>query len=405
MSYPQHALTIDHRLKGEDTKRRPALAFWAGEQRRFAWVLTISLIALTVVQVSVPVALNMWSQRLFDALEQHDFANVLRQAGVAVLIIIGNVVVMTIHLKTKRRLQVEWRADLTRRLLDQWMVQGRDYRLSQLRGELDNPDGRIAEDVRIATEYSVDLAHSSLYCALLLVSFAQILYGLSGPPQVQFGSWQFTLPGHLVWIAMAYAGAGAVVATWLGQPLTRAATLRQNKEADFRSGLVRARETALTIPLVNAGSMRPKNIKAQFAKVVGAWQRQSGALAHLVMFSSSWTVLSQAVPILVAAPRYVAGAITLGVLMQTVQAFQQMISALSWPIDNMQKLAECRASLARVAHLHASLIDLTDTSDKRHGVAAADGDGPTLETVESLRDASIGEARVGRAGAVVASRG
>ena len=163
---------------------------------------------LTVVQVSVPVALNMWSQRLFDALEQRDFDNVLRQASVAVLIIIANVVVMTIHLRTKRRLQVEWRTDLTRRLLDQWMVQGRDYRLSQLRGELDNPDGRIAEDVRIATEYSVDLAHSSLYCALLLVSFAQILWGLSGPPQVQYGSWQFTLPGHLVWIAMAYAGAG-----------------------------------------------------------------------------------------------------------------------------------------------------------------------------------------------------
>ncbi len=71
-------------------------------------------------------------------------------------------------------------------------------------------------------------------------------------------------------------------------------------------------------------------------------------------------MLSQAAPILVAAPRYIAGTISLGALMQTAQAFQQMINALSWPIDNMQKLAECRASFGRVAQLHATLVELSE---------------------------------------------
>ena len=351
-------------------KRQPAsagrlriliAAFWRGEHRGFAWALTLSLIVLTVAQVSIPVMLNYWSQQLFDALEQRDFASLLRQSGVALLIILANVVVMTTHMWTKRRLQVAWRASLTERLLDRWTVHGRDYQLGKSGTGLDNPDGRIAEDVRIATEYSVDLVHSLLYCVLLLVSFAQILWVLSGPPEVVFGTWHITLPGHLVWIALLYASVGAVVATLLGQPLTRAANYRQSKEAHFRFGLGRAREDAPTRALGTVDPKRRTKTGRLFTVATGAWRRQTQVLLRLVMFSSTWSVLSQAAPILIVAPRYIAGNITLGVLMQSAQAFQQMINALSWPIDNMQKLAECRASFGRVAQLHARLEELSDS--------------------------------------------
>lgn len=350
----------EHRRAGKGRLRHLAAGFWCGEQRVFAWALTLALIALTVAQVSIPVMLNYWSQQLFDALEQRDFDNLLRQSGFAVLIIGANVLVMTTHLWTKRRLQVAWRTDLTHRLLDRWTVHGRDYQLGQSGARLDNPDGRIAEDVRIATESSIDLVHSLFYCVLLLVSFAQILWVLSGPPEVVFGSWSFTLPGHLVWIALIYAGAGAFVATLLGQPLTRAANYRQNKEADFRFGLGRAREEAPTLAMGTADPARRIKTGNLFSEATGAWRRQTKVLLRLVMFSSTWSVLSQAAPILIAAPRYIAGTISLGVLMQTAQAFQQMINALSWPIDNMQKLAECRASFGRVAHLNAVLVELSE---------------------------------------------
>ncbi len=353
--------TTTRRLPADDGRLgRLLAAFWRGEQRRFAWFLTASLIALTIAQVSIPVMLNYWSQQLFDALEQRDFESLLRQSGVALLIIGANVVVMTSHLWAKRRLQVAWRTDLTDSLLDLWTVRGRDYQLGRSGSGLDNPDGRIAEDVRIATEYSIDLVHSLFYCVLLLVSFAQILWVLSGPPEVVFGTWHLTLPGHLVWIALLYAGAGAVVATLLGQPLTRAASHRQSKEADFRFGLGRAREEAPPLALGAGDPVRRSKTGRLFSEATTAWRRQTRVLMRLVMFSSTWTVLSQAAPILIAAPRYVAGAITLGVLMQTAQAFQQMINALSWPIDNMQKLAECRASFGRVAKLHETLVSLSD---------------------------------------------
>ncbi|MEZ5741757.1 MAG: ABC transporter ATP-binding protein/permease [Burkholderiaceae bacterium] len=330
-------------------------AFWTGPRRRSAWLTALALVVFTIAQVAIPIALNVWSQHLFDAIEQRDTAGLLRQIGNAGLIVLASLVVMTTHLRLRRRLQVDWRAELTDSLLGQWIPNGRHYQLSQLPGQHDNPDGRIAEDIRIATEYTVDLAHSLFYCVLLLVSFTQILWHLSGPPDVQIAGWSIYLPGHLVWIALLYAGAGAFAATLLGRPLMRAANRRQDKEADFRVGLVRVRETALSTALHSTEKAQQQAVGRLFADAVDAWRQQTRALAHLFMFSSSWSVLTQAVPVLVAAPRYMAGSITLGVLMQTAQAFQQMIAALSWPIDNMQKLAECRTSIARVVHMKQAL--------------------------------------------------
>ena len=376
---PEHALKIEHRSGASARLRGPATTFWTGDRRVFAWGLTLALAALTVAQAAVSVALNLWSQRLFDALEQHDFTSVLQEAAFALLIVLANVLVMTSHLRAKRKLQVEWRADLTHRVLDQWMVAGRDYNV-RLQRNLDNPDGRIAEDVRVATEGAVDLGHSLFYCVLLLVSFAQILWGLSGSVDVKLGAWTFALPGYLVWIALAYAGVGAAVAVWLGQPLERAANLCHNKEADFRFGLASARESGSSIALASIDEARPK-VRRQFDGLVAAWTRQTRALAHLIMFSSSWTVLSQAAPILVAAPRYLAGTISLGGLMQTAQAFMQMTQALAWPIENMQRLAEVRASFTRVAQLHGSLLELP--SDTARTFAEND---PSAFAEEGARD-------------------
>ncbi|MFK7964906.1 MAG: SbmA/BacA-like family transporter [Burkholderiaceae bacterium] len=350
---------VEERITDGGQIRRLATSFWRGEKRAFAWLLTLSLVALTIAQVSIPVMLNYWSQALFDALEQRNFDDVVTQSGIAVLIIAANVVVMATHMWTKRRLQVAWRSDLTHRLLDRWTIQGRDYQLSRSGTGRDNPDGRIAEDVRIATEFSIDLAHSLTYCVLLLASFTQILWVLSGSPEVVIGTWSFYLPGHLVWFALLYASVGAVVATLLGKPLTRAANHRQNKEADFRFGLGQAREDGPPVELGAPDPIRREKTGGLFAQATAAWRRQTQVLLRLVVFSSTWSVLSQAAPILVAAPRYVAGTISLGALMQTAQAFQQMINALSWPIDNMQKLAECRASFGRVAQLDATLAELS----------------------------------------------
>jgi len=355
-------------------------AYWQSGERWRARVITATLVALTIAQVLIPGAINQWSLRLFDALEQRALHDFVMLVGALVLIIAANALVQTTHLRVKRRLQVDWRSWLTGRLLDEWLSSGRNYHVSFVPGEHDNPDQRIAEDIRIASEYAIDLAHSLLYCVLLLVSFTQILWTLSGPPEVALGAFSLYLPGHLVWIALLYASAGSAAAVLLGRPLVRAANRRQREEANFRFGLVRARENALSIALRRGETEERRQAGELFDGAVRAWNRQTVALSNLFLFSSSWSVLSQAFPVMVAAPRYIAGAITLGVLMQTAQAFQQMIAALAWPIDNIPKLAEWRASVERVLGLHEALrtIDEQYVPRDRPTISLQRSDRPVL---------------------------
>lgn len=352
---------------------RLAGPYWTSAEKWHIWLLTFLLIVLTAGQVALAIAFNSWYENFFDALEKRVLARFLLLIGLLLLIIAGTAGVTTIHLLIKRRIQISWRDWLTRRVVNEWMTSGRHYQVAQVPGDHDNPDGRIAEDIRITAEYAIDLAHSLFYCLLLLISFTQILWRLSGPPELRYGGLDLYIPGHMVWVALIYSAAGSVIALMLGWPLIRAANTRQSAEANFRFGLVRTRENSLAIALLSGEADERRGLRELFRGAIAAWDRQSYALARLMFFSSSWSILSQVFPILVAAPRFIVGAITLGVLMQTAQAFQQAVAALSWPIDNLSKAAEWRASVERVERLHDAVNDLT----KQHPAGAP----PTI-TVE-----------------------
>lgn len=330
---------------------RIAGPYWRSENRWRIRGLTAALIVLTAGQVLAVVAINKWTERLFDALEHRSLDRFLVLVGFFVTIIAGNAAVVTLHLMVKRRLQIGWRDWLTARLAESWMSAGRHYQITLMPGDYDNPDGRIAEDVRISTEHAIELGHSLLYCCILLISFTHILWTLSGPPDAL----SLYVPGHLVWVALIYAGGGTIITLLLGRPLVRAANLRQAAEASFRFGLAHARENALPIALQRGEGQERRHFTRLFTALVGAWNRQTTALACLFLFTTSWSVLSLVFPVMVAAPRYILGAITLGVLMQTAQAFQQMVAALTWPIDNFARAAELRGSFERVYGLHSVL--------------------------------------------------
>jgi putative ATP-binding cassette transporter len=331
---------------------RLAGPFWrTGPQRWRARGWTLAMAALGVAQVALAIRLNLWNADFFDALERRSMDRFLTQIGVFALIVAGAVLANALHMVARRRLNIAWRAWLTQRVVGEWMTEARHYQIAQIPGDHDNPDGRIAEDIRIATEYAIDLAHSLLYAILLLVTFVGLLWTLSGRITV-FG---LDVPGHMVALSFAYAAAGSVVAFLLGRPLVRATDLRQTREADFRFGLVRARETAEPIALARGEARERGRIATLFDGIRPAWSAQTQGLARLTGFSAGYLTLAPVFPILVTTPRYIAGAITLGGIMQIAQAFQQVTAALSWPVDNLQRIAEWRASVERVLSLEEAV--------------------------------------------------
>ncbi|MGJ0486224.1 MAG: ABC transporter ATP-binding protein/permease [Methylomicrobium sp.] len=332
--------------------------YWNSKDKAVIRKRAFALIVLTIMQIVMAVLINAWSAGLFDALEQHSMAGLLEQIGFLVLIFVAGILIISKHLMVKRNLQIGWRSWLTERVSSKWMDQGKQYQVIFMPGEHDNPDGRIAEDIRIVTEEAIQLLHSLFYSLLLLVSFTKILWTLSGTLTFNFAGSEVQIHGHLVWIAIIYAVGASILGWWVGRPLVKATNVRQTVEANFRFGLVKARENSLAIALIHGEDNEKERFKTLFQAISDAYDQQTLAWRNIMMFTSGYSVLSMAFPILVSAPRYVLGFISLGTLMQSAQAFQHMASALSWPVDNMAAVANWRASADRVLGLVDALNNL-----------------------------------------------
>ncbi|MEI6067447.1 MAG: ABC transporter ATP-binding protein/permease [Methylococcaceae bacterium] len=338
---------------------RLAGPFWNSENKAVIRNQTLALIVLTVLQMALAVIITEWSAALFNALEQHSMSGLLTQIGYLVLIFAASMVVTAMHMKVKRQLQIGWRSWLTERVIGQWMNKGRHYQVLHIQTvEHDNPDGRIAEDIRIATDEAISLCHTLFYSLLLIFSFTEILWKLSGTVILDFGLFELPVYGYLVWVAIIYSAAASVLGWWASRPLTLTTNAMQTVEANFRFGLVKARENSQAIALIHGETNEKKRFHDFFQNITTVYDRQTLAWVNILLFNSGYGVLSMAVPILIAAPRYILGNITLGALMQSAQAFQQMSAALSWPVNNMAPIAQWRASVERVLGLVKALEDL-----------------------------------------------
>ncbi|AOE85421.1 ABC transporter ATP-binding protein/permease [Pseudomonas sp. TCU-HL1] len=363
---------------------RLVLPYWSSDEKWKVRGYTLALLLLTLAQVALVIWVNYWNRALFDALEARSLNRLMVQIGTFLVILLLTVGVTALHMRVKRWLQLDWRQWLTARVLDKWMAHGSHYKLQQTEGEHDNPDGRIADDIHVVTESAISLTHSLVYSLLIFGSFADILLTVTGSANVPGTG--LVVPGYMLILALAYAGAGTLFGLILGRPLIRTTNKLQSAEADFRFGLAHARESSEAIALMQGEEAERRNSTAYFAELGRRWYRQTLAYLGIVSFSSGYGVLLPVFPILVMAPQYVAGGMSLGVLMQAAQAFQQLTSALSWPIDNLAELARWRASADRVMSLYNDLLDLeAQAAEPQQRISLAQS--PQAEMV--LRDLCI----------------
>ena len=325
-----------------------------------AWTLTAGMVVLGVVNVGIALWLNIWNRDFFNALDKKDGAELLQLLWILAAIVVSAGIAVAVQLHIKRRLQINWRSWLSHVTVLRWLDAGRQYQLGMMADEVDNPDGRIAEDIRVSTELAVEFAQSILQCVLQLFTFLSVLWILSGTMPIHLFGFAFDLPGYMVWAAVVYAVVGSALTYALGRGLIHAGNVRQSREADFRSGLTRAREHAEGIALMRGEADERERLSGSLFELRAAWNVQTRGQGNLSLLTSALAYLAPVVPLIVALPRYLGGEIALGGLMQTAQAFSSVQWALSWLIDNFPKFAEWRASTDRVVHLHLTLGDLED---------------------------------------------
>jgi len=322
--------------------------YWFSEERWRARLLLGAIVALTLGLVYLLVLLNEWNRLFYNSLEQHNFADfkrlLLRFTVLAAIFIVGAVY----KLYLTQMLEMRWRAWLTRRYVGEWMADQVYYRLELESRGTDNPDQRIAEDLRLFTNATLNLSLGFLSSTVTLVSFIGILWMISGPLDVTVAGTALHVPGYMVWVAIVYAIIGSALTHLIGRPLIRLNFLQQRFEADFRFSLVRLRENAEGVALYEGEPSEQRSLLDKFEQIRANWWSLMRFTKHLTSFTVGYSQVAVIFPILVAAPRYFSGAITLGGLMQVSQAFGQVQGALSWFVDSYASLADWKASVDRL---------------------------------------------------------
>jgi len=329
--------------------------YWFSEDRWAGLGLLAAVIGLALFTVFINVLLSKWYNSFYNAIQDKDFPAfrnlLIRFSWLALLYIIA--AVYQIYLN--QMLQIRWRRWLTERYLGAWLADGAYYRMQLSAGETDNPDQRIADDLRLFVAGALSLSIGGLRAFVTLVSFLGILWGLSGSATIPLGTMQITIPGYMVWAALLYAIAGTWLTNYIGRPLVRLNFNQQRYEADFRFNLVRFRENTEGVALYRGEADEMRNFRERFSWVVRNWWDIMRRQKRLTWFTAGYGQAAVIFPFLVAAPRYFRGEIPLGALMQTSQAFGQVQESLSFIVNSYTDLAEWRAVILRLLGFERAL--------------------------------------------------
>jgi putative ATP-binding cassette transporter len=332
--------------------------FWQGKTAPVAWALSLGLIGLVLLTLGAQVAMNTWHRNFFDALESRNSAGLLGAIWMLPVLIVWYSASMTGQVLSRMSLQLRWRQWLTEFLLSRWIDRQRYYRLQFTLVDQGAPEYRIAEDVRLAIDQLVEFILGFLGAVLSAITFAAILWHVAGAYTFELGGTSFTIPAYMAVAAVLYAIVVTTLITFVGRPLIDRVAYKNEREARFRADMTRLRENAESIALMQGDPGERASIRARFGEVRSAWFsiiRQQGFVGLVLNTNGA---LFPLLPVLLIAPKYLSGALTLGGVMQVVAAFTAVQGALIWFVDHFVKIAEWYASVRRVDELLDAMGDL-----------------------------------------------
>jgi len=333
-----------------------AAPYFQGDDRWPGRILLIAVIALQLFQVWLNVKFNSWYNTFYNALQNKDWNVFIYQLGVFSILAAAFIVTAVYQIYLQQWLQIRWRRWLTKRYLGRWLEQGTHYRMRLKGDQADNPDQRIADDIRQFIANTLDIGIALLGSIVTLVSFVVILWNLSAATPLMIGSQSFEVPGYLVWAALIYAIIGTWVTHLVGRPLIKLNFDQQRYEADFRFSLVRLRENAEQVTLLSGEEAEEGRLRDRFANVVRNWYGIMQRTKRLTFLTAGYNQVAIIFPFLVVSPVYFFGAMTLGGLMQVASAFGQVQSSLSFFVTAYTNIADWKAVLDRLAGFESSII-------------------------------------------------
>ena len=334
---------------------RLAIPYFRSEDKWAGGILLATVVAIELGTVAIDVLINQWRNRFYTALQEYNWDAFVHEA-IYFFVIGGIFVVIAIYqLYLNQWLQIRWRRWLTEQYLGEWLTDATHYRMQLAGDPADNPDQRIAEDVRIFIEQFLTLGLGLLNSVVTLISFVVILWGLSeAAPLHLFGS-PLNIPGYLVWAALIYAIGGTILTHLIGKPLIGLDFHQQRYEADFRFNLVRTRENSEQIALLTGGDAEHARLSQRLGAIIRNWYAIMTRTKKITAVTQSYAQAVQIFPYVMVAPAYFAHKTLLGGVMQAASAFLSVQGALSFFIAAYRQLAEWQAVIDRLEGFEHSM--------------------------------------------------
>ena len=318
------------------------------------WLLA-ALLGLTLCNSGVSVAFSYLGKDFWNTLSAKDdaqFYTVLTKYCAALVV---GAPIVTLYRYQREQLAVHWREWMTARTFSLYTQNRVYYNLQQQQSQsskdddtnssnsvqaIDNPDQRITEDVNSFTDYSLQLVITILTSIIDLVSFSTILWSIYP-----------TLFGAI----LAYAVFGTILTAWLGKPLVHLNFQQLAREADLRYSLVRLRDNAESIAFYAGEDLEGQAVEQRLEKVMSNRRTINAANRNLEFFTNSYRYLVQILPVAVVAPRFFAGQIQLGVISQSVGAFNHILSDLSIIVNQFERLSSFSAGVERLSTFYEAI--------------------------------------------------
>jgi vitamin B12/bleomycin/antimicrobial peptide transport system ATP-binding/permease protein len=330
-----------------------ARGFWQGAT---AWTLLAMLVAGVVLQVIVQYRLNYWNRDFFDALEARDGRQIWRLAQTLLALALASISLAVAAVWGRMTFQRLWRDWLTRRLIGSWLEERHYQQAGFVNGQRQNAEYRITEDARLATDAPIDLVVGLLSSLLAAGTFVTVLWNVGGILEIQVWNGVVRIPGYLVGACVIYALGTTLSMMVVGRYMVDVIEQKNQAEADFKYVVARVNtRTTLAIQPADAPSLA-----AAQESVIGQWKRLCGQHMRTTFVSHGNTLLAPIIGLVLCAPNYVMGRVTLGEVTQAAAAFVAVQGAFNWLVDNYPRLAEWVSSAYRVG----VLVTTFDTLDK-----------------------------------------
>ena len=364
-----------------------AAGFWSADGDRRAWLLSGTVLVLILLSLAASYGMNIWNRAIFDALEKRESSTVLFLSMIYFPLLAASVCLAVGQVYARMTTQRLWREWLTHHLLDRWLTNGRYYQLHLVQGDHQNPEYRIADDVRLATESPIDFATGVTTAVLSAATFIAVLWTIGGALSFSLAGVEITIPGFLVVAAVVYAVLASGSMVFIGRRFVTVSENKNQSEAELRYVLTRLSDNGESIAVLGGEDEERSAVDTSLAAVLHRWRDICIQTMRTTVVSQTSSFIAPVLPIILCAPKFLDGSMSLGEVMQAASAFTIVQGAFNWLVDNYPRLADWTASARRVSSLMVSLdgLERAESGDGIGRIERSEAPGAALR----LRNLSV----------------